>query len=186
MSEKLGITREDAQAEFIRLFQETTELEKEIQKLQKEIQELKDQMETVRDEAAKKEVISKIKEFRKKLDHAANNLRYTKESLTFTRDGYSVYILESLEDETQKLGGLTNQLDSDVKSLHSAAVESSGVLEYLTRILIAVTILIATEPLILQFFGALGLPILAIALIAVTAVLTSYSRRKAKLGVSKK
>jgi SMC interacting uncharacterized protein involved in chromosome segregation len=184
MSEKLGITRIDAKEEFDRLSQETTGLEKEVQRLQKEVQELKKQVETVKDEAGKKELISRVKEFGKNLERAENRLRHTKENLIFTRDGYSVYVLESLEDETRKLGGLTTQLDSDVKALHAASLASSGVLEYLTRILIAVTIVIIIQPLILQLVGPFGLPVVAVGFIVITVFLTRYFRKEDEVSKS--
>jgi hypothetical protein len=108
--------------------------------------------------------MSTAPELHKKAQHQ-EELRQIGERVAQAREWYSVGVLESLEAETRTLHSATEKL-----------LESSNVLEYLTRILIAVTIVVVGEPFIEQLFGIWGLPVFLAVAILGTYYLTRIFR----------
>jgi hypothetical protein len=104
-----------------------------------------------------------------------DEMTYSERRLGLAQQKLASLLLASVKEST-------DQLDSDVQDLRDATATSAGVLEYLTRVLIAVTLVIVLQPLIVQLFGVWILPIVAIAFILITAFLTSIFRKMRDLG----
>jgi hypothetical protein len=96
MPKKLGITRKEAQEAFDRLSKDMEEVEKELEKLKIDPQST----------------------------DLGDKIRRLRASLSTTVEGYTLYVLESMEDETRKIKWLTAVL-----------IGLTGVLAVLTALL---------------------------------------------------